>query len=762
MAGENRTSVNTMPDYSILIPGTPRSTPGRGYGSLAIHAFVRPLPGVSRQCALLLGLLFSLCFLADSGRVFAASEPNAWDTVIAEHPATPSHLIAVDKSRQQMALFERSSPLRLSRTFPCTTGQAVGDKMVQGDLKTPEGIYFVVQRITTGLDFVKYGNEAYILNYPNPIDRLRGKTGYGIWIHGRGEPLTPLQTEGCVSMNNGDLAALGKLLAPGAPVALTGTFSYLPTQGNPDSATVTILENRVLAWAKAWSDRSYSFFDFYDKNAYSVAQGENFSDFQAQKERLFKRLPWITTTVHDIRVLQGPGYWVTWFYQDYKAPNLTTRGIRRLYWGPDSRGEFKILGMEWHPGMEASTLLASADSVLPPLENGSPAPAWPPSEIGTVAWYTPRNAEPRVSPLPAPAAPAPEKAEPAPGGDTRDRAERSEPAMPALVAGAAPKPQSAPVQQQRPAATADYVEDPRLGTMARPSPRAAELASRMQAEQSRQAGSPLPLESRQVSQDTSPANTGAHPSLVLPPALPSQNLAPGSQNAPAIQTPVSAQASLPPAVEAPVPPKEQSGPAAAQSSPSPVSVAEAAPAAQTPVAAPDVPAYASAPAREREPSAASPGDSSVPSSGPEAFSKPSSEEATAAVTLAHANLDDPLSRTRSLSAVEVQVENWRQAWENGQLDAYVGFYAPKAKQGDRKSASAVRRHKEKLWAKAQPASVVLTDLRVEAKGKRVIATMKQEYADSKGNGDVGKKILTFELLNDAWLITQEDWEPLAR
>ena len=415
----------------------------------------------------------------------------SWKALIHEHPATPELLIAVDKARQQLAVFERRSPLRLTRNFICTTGQMPGDKETEGDLKTPEGIYFVVQRIGSGLEYLKYGTEAYTLNYPNPMDRLRGKTGYGIWIHGRGEPLAPLQTQGCVSLNNEDLAAMGTQLSPGTPVALTGSFLHVVDSGGSDLATVQALEKKVYAWAKAWGQRSRTMFDFYDKEAYSLAQGEPFSRFQGQKERLFRFLPWIKNNIRDVRVLQGPGYWVTWFYQDYQAPNLTTSGVRRLYWGQNAEGEFKILGMEWAPGMTTGTLLASADPALPPIEaqprteGQQPAPAAP-SEI--VQPDLPESSSALVSTLPESGeVSAPPSVKPVPQPSVQEP-------------GASPK-EHGPF--------ADHVEDPAYGKMAEP-PNAAQMIAALQTK------NPEP-EKRSGVPAVSPLN--------LPPALPSQGLA---------------------------------------------------------------------------------------------------------------------------------------------------------------------------------------------------------------------------------------------
>ena len=125
--------------------------------------------------------------------------------------------------------FEKKSPLRLKYVFPCTTGQIPGDKQSLNDLRTPEGIYFVEYKIANGLDFREYGGIAYTLNYPNPVDKLRGKTGHGIWIHSKGFGIEPLSTRGCVAIGLKEIDEVGPQLTPGTAVVLAETMAV----GNP-------------------------------------------------------------------------------------------------------------------------------------------------------------------------------------------------------------------------------------------------------------------------------------------------------------------------------------------------------------------------------------------------------------------------------------------------------------------------------------------------------------------------------------------------
>lgn len=368
-----------------------------------------------RSFALFIGVLALLPGFLPVSVAAAAADPKAdpWQAVVSDYDNAPSFLIAVDKQAQELTAFERQSPMRVFAKYPITSGKATGDKLREGDHKTPEGVYFVTRHITSGLNYTLYGKEAYPVNYPNPVDRLRKKTGGGIWLHGKGIPLTPRDTRGCVAMNNEDIASLGKKIDIGQPVAFASTLSAQSVPGTERAADIARLENLVQDWARAWSERSTRMFDFYDADSYTLSGSGNFKAFRAQKERLFKSLAWVRTTVSDVQILEGPGYWVTWFNQDYKASNLSTSGTRRLYWQKNAKGEFHIVGMEWLPGLKSPVLLASrGEAELPsvvvqatpvvPVAEKAPQ-AQPPAAIKAEEKPMPEVEEkPAGKPLPAP------------------------------------------------------------------------------------------------------------------------------------------------------------------------------------------------------------------------------------------------------------------------------------------------------------------------------------------------------------------------
>lgn len=414
--------------------------------------------------------LLPLAWLATLGMTVPA---QAWEANLEDNPALPAELVVVNKSARKLHLLEKRSPVQVRNTFPSIHGSIEGDKQVEGDLKTPEGVYFVTGPILAPLDFIEYGSQAYALNYPNPVDKLKGKTGSGIWIHSKGAPIANQVTKGCIAIDLDDIDVLGPQLVAGTPVLVaenvvsniapigaekntqpgsdtlaaaqataeastaisaetsapevpqpTESPAVLNTEAAPASdLTVMVIESaatlelgnqestpaptfseaspqqsaltapqeiasntknlplsndlvslitqKTADWNKAWASRSAAMFDFYDPKAYSVAQGESFDIFRNQKESLFARFAWIQILVGEIHVLQGPDYWVSWFKQYYRAPNLSTEGIRRLYWQPVQGGEIKIVGMEWIPsdqGMERDYLNTLAPSVIDFIE----------------------------------------------------------------------------------------------------------------------------------------------------------------------------------------------------------------------------------------------------------------------------------------------------------------------------------------------------------------------------------------------------------
>ena len=133
------------------------------------------------------------------------------------------HAIAIDAKRSRLYLFEnrtvanaqakslRSPQLRLVGDYYISVGLSGIEKVVEGDKRTPLGIYYITSNLDpAGLPDL-YGVGALPINYPNPLDIQRGKTGSGIWLHGTPREQfvrAPQASDGCVVMSNPDLERL--------------------------------------------------------------------------------------------------------------------------------------------------------------------------------------------------------------------------------------------------------------------------------------------------------------------------------------------------------------------------------------------------------------------------------------------------------------------------------------------------------------------------------------------------------------------------
>lgn len=136
------------------------------------------------------------------------------------------HALIVDASRSRVYLYEnRNGEIRYVSDYYFSQGKLGMNKVKEGDMRTPVGVYYISGRLSGERlpDF--YGTGALPLDYPNSWDRLNGRSGSGIWIHGV-PPETfsraPLSTDGCVVVSNDDLQKLSRIVEVGKTPILIG------------------------------------------------------------------------------------------------------------------------------------------------------------------------------------------------------------------------------------------------------------------------------------------------------------------------------------------------------------------------------------------------------------------------------------------------------------------------------------------------------------------------------------------------------------
>ncbi|NCN27787.1 L,D-transpeptidase family protein [bacterium] len=223
------------------------------------------------------------------------------------------------------------------------SGSNPGDKEVEGDEKTPEGIYFVTGKISKSLMTSLHGAVAFGLSYPNSFDRSEKKTGYGIWIHGVDSPdrmEKRFDTKGCVALSNEHVSELGKYLRHEIPVIIVDTVK--------DSVKVKLqyktgdLVDRTKAWAAAWSSMDLdSYMSFYHPDFKSREM--NWNQWKDYKGQLVKNYKTIDVQLADVLVIDHPKYMYSVFEQRYESNRYRANGMKRLFWKKSESGEQKIV-----------------------------------------------------------------------------------------------------------------------------------------------------------------------------------------------------------------------------------------------------------------------------------------------------------------------------------------------------------------------------------------------------------------------------------
>jgi L,D-transpeptidase YnhG len=143
------------------------------------------------------------------------------------------HAIAIDTSRARLYLFQNGPEgLKLIADYYISVGKSGIEKAEEGDLRTPLGVYFITSNLDPKSLKDFYGAGALPINYPNPYDARRGKTGRGIWLHGTPPnqfSRAPKATDGCVVLANPDLQRIIRTVeVRTTPVVIAPSLRWVP------------------------------------------------------------------------------------------------------------------------------------------------------------------------------------------------------------------------------------------------------------------------------------------------------------------------------------------------------------------------------------------------------------------------------------------------------------------------------------------------------------------------------------------------------
>ncbi len=261
--------------------------------------------------------------------------------------------ILVDKSQHRLYVLQRSGndvPPKVVMDFYVSTGKQDGNKEERGDLRTPEGVYFVTSWIPKEKLPEKYGVGAFPMNYPNELDQRMGKTGDGIWLHGTDTGFfsrPPQDSEGCVVLTNADFNVLKQYITPGlTPVVIAEQVEWVDESDwlSERKELFAALESWREDWESLDVDRYLSHYAEgfwsagFDRNSWAsrkrlVAQGKTFQKIKLSDISLF---------LYPRRASNGQAMAVVRLNQLYTSNNYTSELNKRIYLNREN-GHWQIL-----------------------------------------------------------------------------------------------------------------------------------------------------------------------------------------------------------------------------------------------------------------------------------------------------------------------------------------------------------------------------------------------------------------------------------
>lgn len=142
------------------------------------------------------------------------------------------NVLVVDAKNSRLYVYEKyGQHLQLRADYYVTHGKLGTHKTKEGDQKTPIGIYYITSHLVKSQLSDFYGAGALPINYPNDWDKMNGRKGSGIWLHGTpadNYSRPPLASDGCVVLTNPDMEQLFTSVQIGrTPVVISDQVEFI-------------------------------------------------------------------------------------------------------------------------------------------------------------------------------------------------------------------------------------------------------------------------------------------------------------------------------------------------------------------------------------------------------------------------------------------------------------------------------------------------------------------------------------------------------
>ncbi len=291
----------------------------------------------------------SIAPLQDEARVrlaryLDAPQVDALPAPVLQLAPAQAHVLVVDTTRSRLFVYANDlGRPRYVTDFYISLGLNGVEKRREGDQKTPLGIYRITSKRAKLPDF--YGASAYPIDYPNDWDKMQGRKGHGIWLHGTPSATysrPPRATDGCIVLTNDDLERLSRYVdVSRTPVVIVDRLEWRALE-RWDRARDDFMA-AFGRWKSDWESRDIERYFSHYASGFRVERGVE--AWKAGKRKVNAGKAWIKVGVDDLSLFAYPGtddVMVVDFSQDYRSSNLSNRTHKRQYWIRED-GRWRIL-----------------------------------------------------------------------------------------------------------------------------------------------------------------------------------------------------------------------------------------------------------------------------------------------------------------------------------------------------------------------------------------------------------------------------------
>ena len=258
------------------------------------------------------------------------------------------YALIVDATRSRLYVYENlGGQLKFVTDYYISQGRLGVNKLKEGDQKTPLGVYYITGRLSGAKlpDF--YGSGALPINYPNEWDKVNGRSGSGIWLHGTPSDSfsrPPMSSDGCVVLTNPDLHQLSASVEIGkTPVVISDNVEFVSkTKWDAERATANRL---VDAWRRDVESLNPARLMANYSRRFKSAIGEDLTTWFTKHQQTFPGVSSVSMSLRDLTFFLYPGQEdmiVSTFTQDAVIGKSKHSIRKRQYWAKEG-AQWKIV-----------------------------------------------------------------------------------------------------------------------------------------------------------------------------------------------------------------------------------------------------------------------------------------------------------------------------------------------------------------------------------------------------------------------------------